>query len=257
MFRTFSFLILSCTLSFAQQQWPHPNAHAHNDYEHLRPLREALENGFNSVEADVHLQDGKLLVAHNSTTVNSSTLEKLYFLPLDSIIKSGKGSIYPGRKSAFYLMIDIKTESESTYNALKELLSHYPRLKYSTNPCAIKIFLSGERPMATIIKEGYSGFGIDGRPADVGKGFTEDIMPVISDTYRNWSVWSGNSTPTEKDLQRIKELALRVHAEGKKLRLWAIPDNEVAWDALLNAGVDLVNTDHLKELNIFLKKKGL
>jgi alkaline phosphatase len=62
---------------------------------------------------------------------------------------------------------------------------------------------------------------------------------------------------TEKDVARIKALAQRIHTEGKKLRLWAIPDNEVVWEALLNAGVDLINTDHLRELNSFLKKKGL
>jgi len=51
-------------------------------------------------------------------------------------------------------------------------------------------------------------------------------------------------------------LAKRVHTEGKKLRLWAIPDNERASEALLNAGVDLINTDKLEKLNAFLTKKG-
>jgi alkaline phosphatase len=60
-----------------------------------------------------------------------------------------------------------------------------------------------------------------------------------------------------EELQRIKALAQRVHAEGKKLRLWAIPDTETAWKVLLAAGVDLINTDHLPELNAFLTSKGL
>src|SRR5207237_4622701 len=37
------------------------HAHAHNDYEHTRPLLDALDHGFCSVEADIHLVDGKLL----------------------------------------------------------------------------------------------------------------------------------------------------------------------------------------------------
>src|ERR1043165_1062303 len=54
-------------------------AHAHNDYEHTRPLWDALAQGFCSVEADIHLVDGKLLVAHDARDVNSErTLEKLY-----------------------------------------------------------------------------------------------------------------------------------------------------------------------------------
>ncbi len=82
-------------------------------------------------------------------------------------------------------------------------------------------------------------------------------MPIVSDAYQNWSTWKGDSKLSEKDFQRVKALAQRVHAEGKRLRLYAIPDNEVAWEALLNAGVDLINTDHLQQLNAFLKRKGL
>jgi glycerophosphoryl diester phosphodiesterase len=256
MYRPFFLLFFSCIQCLAQGQWPHPNAHAHNDYMHLRPLREALENGFSSVEADVHLQKGKLLVAHDHATTHSPTLERLYFIPLDSIIKSNGGVVYTGSKTPLYLMIDVKTESESTYQALKELLSHYPRLHCTSEACAVKIFLSGERPLATIMNEGYTGFGIDGRPDDVGKGLPVDLMPVISDNYKNWSTWKGK-TPDDKDLERIKALAQRVHAEGKKLRLWAIPDQELAWRELLNAGVDLINTDHLPVLNKFLTNKGL
>ena len=43
---------------------PLPAAHAHNDYWHERPLHDALERGFCSVEADVFLVDGQLLVGH-------------------------------------------------------------------------------------------------------------------------------------------------------------------------------------------------
>jgi len=257
MYRSFFLLFFSCAGCFAQGPWPHPNAHAHNDYVHLRPLREALENGFASVEADVHLQHGKLLVAHDRTNADSPTLERLYFIPLDSLVKSNNGSVYAGSKTPFYLMIDIKTEGEATYQALKELLSHYPRLQCKPGSCAIKIFLSGERPLAVMMKEGYAGFGIDGRPEDIGKETAVDLMPVISDTYKNWSTWKAQTPPEYKDLQRIKDLAKRVHAEGKKLRLWAIPDNESSWQELLNAGVDFINTDHLHELNIFLTNKGL
>ena len=42
---------------------PLANAHAHNDYEHDRPLLDALDEGFTSIEADVFLVEGQLLVA--------------------------------------------------------------------------------------------------------------------------------------------------------------------------------------------------
>jgi hypothetical protein len=42
-----------------------PLAHAHNDYEHARPLDDALALGFPSVEADVWLRDGAIAVSHD------------------------------------------------------------------------------------------------------------------------------------------------------------------------------------------------
>jgi hypothetical protein len=93
---------LSSVACFSQGKFPHPNAHAHNDYEHPRPLKDALQNGFISVEADVHLKDGKLLVSHDSPDKNSSSLEKLYLTPLDSLLKINSGRIYKGSKTTFY-----------------------------------------------------------------------------------------------------------------------------------------------------------
>ena len=127
----------------------------------------------------------------------------------------------------------------------------------TTNACPVKIFLSGQRPLNTIVNEGYAGIGIDGRPDDLGKQYPIELMPVISDNFNNWSFWDGKNSINEKDLQRIKTLAQRVHAEGRKLRLWAIPDTEMAWKVLLDTGVDLINTDHLPELNAYLTRSGL
>ncbi len=249
-------IILICYF-LAEAQVVHVNAHAHNDYEHKYPLKEALKNGFISVEADVHWQQEKLLVAHNKVTALSPSLEALYLKPLDSLITINKGSIYSNYIGSFYLMIDIKTESESTYRALAELLNRYPQLLCVPSSCAVKIFLSGERPIKTITQEGYKGIGIDGRPENIGKGYDHNLMPVISDSYKNWAHWNGRSKLKPNDLQKISQLAVRIHKEGKKLRLWATPDTEIAWQALLDVGVDLINTDHLQELNLFLKSKDI
>lgn len=55
------------TLSPARVAWP--QAHAHNDYRHEQPLREALACGFTSVEADVHLVDGELYLGQLGSVV--------------------------------------------------------------------------------------------------------------------------------------------------------------------------------------------
>lgn len=252
----FRFVVLMSVQPWASdaQEFPHPQAHAHNDYEHVRPLFDALSNGFMSVEADVHLKDGALLVAHNRLGKRSRTLRELYLKPLDSLLEKN-GSIYPGHRGTFLLMIDCKTESESTLRAIQKELSVFPSLLCRQSGCPVQVFLSGNRALETMTQEMYNGIALDGRPDDLGRGFSVEMMPVVSDNYGKWCRWDGRSEPNAGDLDRIRELAGRVHAEGKKLRLWAIPDNERTWTMLLSVGVDLINSDRLEELHRFLETK--
>lgn len=261
-FTHLSAIVCACVLSgcisgpaLSQNSFPHDQAHAHNDYEHQRPLLDALSYGFMSVEADVHLSGGKLFVAHDKPGVGAPQLETAYLLPLDSILKRNGGRIFSEHARPFFLMIDIKTRAVPTYRAIRNLLQKYPELMCGRTDCPVKVFLSGNRPMEEMMREGYEGIGLDGRPADLGKGYSAEMMPVISDRYNNWSTWDGASLPA--DLERVAELAKQVHREGKLLRLWAAPDDSAAWNALLEAGVDMINSDKLKSLHEFLSGRGV
>jgi hypothetical protein len=254
-----AFLFFIFTFSFgtvvSQPSFPHPHGHAHNDYEHARPLFDALRFGFTSVEADVHLVDGQLLVSHNMPKRDAPTFQSLYLDPLDSLLKANDGKIYPHFAGTFYLMIDFKTEAEATGRALLNVIKNFPALRCEKH-CPVKLFISGHRPINLFINEGFQGLALDGRPYDLGKGFSAEQMPVISDPFSNWCTWKADGPPPADEMNRIRELVARIHAEGKKLRLWAIPDNVKMWDALLNAGVDLINTDRLEELHVFLSNRG-
>src|SRR4051812_6754640 len=89
---------------------PLANAHAHNDYLHSRPLFDALDNGFTSVEADIYLVDGNLLVGHNRDALKPErTLESLYLAPLAERVHQNGGHVYPNT-TRFFLLIDIKDD---------------------------------------------------------------------------------------------------------------------------------------------------
>lgn len=120
----FLFFIIGCT---ATKVVPLKNAHAHNDYEHERPLFYALDNHFISVEADVYLIDNELYVSHEPPEYldASKTLEALYLKPLQNKINHNNGYVYKGHKGFFYLMVDIKSEASSSYIKLKQTLKKY------------------------------------------------------------------------------------------------------------------------------------
>src|SRR4051794_11488643 len=97
----------------ARAQSPLDRAHAHNDYQHVRPLLDALHHGFGSVEADIYLVDGALLVAHDRDSVRADrTLEALYLAPLRAWTASHTGHVYPGRPP-LTLLIDVKSQADS------------------------------------------------------------------------------------------------------------------------------------------------
>lgn len=92
----FFFIVTLFAIVPAFAQTPLPNAHAHNDYEHARPLLDALDHGFCSVEADIYLVDGALLVAHDRKDVKPERmLQSLYLDPLRERVKTNNGRVYP------------------------------------------------------------------------------------------------------------------------------------------------------------------
>lgn len=252
----FAFVIIQSGIA---QVVPLPHAHAHNDYHHERPLLDALSYGFTSVEADVLLIDGELYVGHDMPQGKHSlpTLEETYLQPLQRIVHNHRGKVYPDYEGDFYLMIDIKTDAEATYALLKEELAKYqPMLTYVENgefhKGAVTVFLSGNRPIATVQQESKSLVAIDGRPEDLGQGYSSTLMPFISQHFRGVVNWDGEGEIPAQELQKLTELTTKAHLEDKRVRLWASPENEKVWEVLIQAEADLINTDKLAELRTFL-----
>ena len=113
--RTICGLILSLAPAFdalaaegGDEPRPLPVAHAHNDYLHKRPLLDALSHGFCSAEADIFLVEGRLLVAHERSSLDKArTLKALYLDPLRQRTRKNSGRVHKGGP-VFTLLIDIK-----------------------------------------------------------------------------------------------------------------------------------------------------
>lgn len=238
----------------------HPKAHAHNDYYHKRPLLDALSHGFLSVEADILLVKGELYVGHGRLEVKPGrTLEKLYLKPLLERVQKHKGRVLPGG-AGFTLHIDIKTDAEKTYAVLRHKLARYASMLTCVKDGkqkkgAVTVIISGNRPKATIAAEKVRYCGIDGRLSDLDSDWPAHLLPLISDHWgRNFS-WRGSGPMPAAELDKLKKIIHKAHKARRKVRFWAIPHEPALWQVLLDAGVDFINVDDLKKLDLFLRKQ--
>jgi len=241
----------------ASAQKPLPNAHAHNDYEHKRPLLDALEHGFCSVEADIYLVDGELLVGHDPEDLKPGrTLQKLYLDPLRKRVKINKGQVFAGKKTEFTLLIDIKSDGKQTYRALNKVLSKYEDLLTSTRDGvttkrAVTAIISGNRAKDMISADNPRFAGIDGRLEDLKSDLGQHLLPLISDNWKNHFKWKGEGEMPAAERQKLEATVEQAHASGRRIRFWATPEKVTVWRELRAARVDFIGTDDLPGLQRF------
>jgi glycerophosphoryl diester phosphodiesterase len=241
---------------------PLTRAHAHNDYEHPRPLLDALEQGFCSVEADVWLVEGRLLVSHNLADAQPQrTLEALYLRPLQERAERQGGRVFPGGPSVT-LLIDVKSEATNTWLALRDVLQRHEKLftrfhadRTETN--AVTVIVSGNRARELMLADTNRLAGYDGRLDDLETPSSPHFIPLISDNWLKqfeWKARAGDGPMPAAERHKLISLVQRAHGQGRRLRLWAAPDNARAWAELQSTGVDLINTDDLAGLAKFLRR---
>lgn len=245
---------------------PLPHAHAHNDYRHARPLLDALEHGFTSVEADVFLVGDKLCVAHDRPEIDPErTLRRLYLDPLRARVQVRNGHVYAER-SRFLLLVDVKSEAEPTYRRLHETLAEYRDIVTSFEPQgrqdrAVLVIVSGNRSLELMRSQSARYAGYDGRLTDLGSAVSADLVPLISDRWSSHFRWRGDGPIPTAERETLSDVVEQAHAKGRLVRFWATPDEPTPartalWRQLREAKVDLINTDDLQGLRRFLLQHG-
>ena len=237
-----------------------PGAHAHNDYYHKRPLWDALERGFASIEADVFLVDGRLLVGHYRHELRPErTLESLYLEPLRKHVQAHGGRVFAGGER-LTLLVDFKTQGLAAYAVLNELLGNYEELVSTANDEAdagpVQVVVTGDRPMEAIRHDAKRRLVLDGRLGDLELDLPVDVMPLVSESWTSHFTWRGQGKMPDAERQRLREMVARVHEAGHALRFWATPDDPAMWKELQAAGVDLIGADDLEALREFLGRRA-
>lgn len=226
------------------------NVHSHNDYEQRIPFYLAYNEGFGSVEADIFLQDNKLLVAHNVKELRADrTLEALYLDPIRTCIEKNHGHVFADSTRQLQLLIDVKRDSVRTLDKLVAVLQQYPSLIH--NP-SVKFVITGNRPDQSLFVTYPAYIQFDG---ELYKDYSTAALTKIvlfSDDFKSYSHWNGKGNIPAKEWAVLQAAVSKAHTLNKPVRFWDAPDFINAWYQFMHLQVDYINTDRIVPLSTFL-----
>lgn len=255
--------------------------HSHNDYWRQVPLFEALSLGIKGLEADCHLVDGELYVAHMGADVHKNrTLRSLYLDPLTSILTNQNSPNYLALNSAIngvwdvnkteglVLMTDLKTEGFATLAAVQEQLEPLRQKGWLTYwngttivPGPITHVGTGNTPFAGVLNSSYSN-------STYRSVFFDAPLDELSSNKYNASnsyyasvsihqVFAGKAKIphdglTKAQLATVKAQIDRAATLGLVSRYWDLPAWPVSrritvWEQLESLGVGMLNVDAIEE----------
>lgn len=250
-------LSLAAFTMSAEGIYPTSLIHSHNDYRREVPFYQAYSQHVYSIEADVFLKDGKLLVGHDIEELDETmTLESLYVNPLITLFDRNGGKPYADG-SPLQLMIELKSETEPALEAVVALLSRRRDVfDPEINPAAVSIVITGRVPEPQHFDKYPEFVGFDGGlDVDYTPGQLERIA-LVSLNFRDYSNWNGKGSLVIDESRRVREAISRVHSLGKPIRFWNAPESITAYYTFYNYGVDYFNTDYPEICTDFFNDPG-
>lgn len=243
--------IFSLTAIAQQKVFTSSNAHSHNDYLHPVPFYTAYNAGFGSIEVDIFPVNGILCVAHSKNEIQASlTLKNLY---LDPLLAKLTTINFPPIK----LLVDIKEDYVLSLDLLlREIEPHKQWLSTPNKSKSLTILISGKRPIPTEYKT-YPDYIFFDDDLKLPHTILEwKRVGQVSLQFTKFSTWKGKGSMEPKDKKMLKQVIDSVHMAGKTIRFWAAPDTEASWILQMELGVDLIGTDKVDELAVFLRRKS-
>ncbi len=226
------------------------NIHAHNDYDHNIPFTQAYALQLGSIEADVLWVHDTLFVAHSLKELKRNVLfETSYLQKLNEGVMANKRHAYAGKSQVLQLLIDIKTDSIQTLDAVINSIRKFPSL---VNNRSIRFVITGNQTPAEEFSKYPSFIMFDGKLNDAAHLKQLKRIGLFSADFSKYSKWKGTGDIPGNDLAVIKKDIAMAHSLHKQIRFWGVPDNQYTWEMMMQLGVDYINTDHIADVAKFL-----
>jgi len=247
-----------------------PIAHSHNDYLQKRPLYEAIELGFGSIEIDICLTNKKeLKVAHIPWFLGrKKDIEELYFAPIAKMIEEKDPRFNYNSQFPLNLLIDFKKNADSTYKYLKVVFIKYE--KYITQYCKGKVVyegplvinITGNQPWNALMRDSITYALMDGPiwltdPNINERGFYDidtnrlKFMGRAANDYQSLMAFKKHFKNDEEFYKSVKSNIKIYNDHGLMTRFHGVPNNEKAWMMIAKCGTNWFNVDKLKRFKEF------
>ncbi|KAG6845772.1 hypothetical protein H0H87_003826 [Tephrocybe sp. NHM501043] len=263
--------------------------HSHNDFadEHTKdwrdvPLLTAISFGVQSVEADVWLVDGQLLVGHEKAALTRErTLDSLYIQPLLNILAQQNpvdkfnvnqtkpnGVFDTSSGTSLQLLVDMKTDGTQTLPFVLKALEPLRKANYLTTATQgilsngpITAIGTGNTPLEGIKmlepRDLFFDAPLNGLTnSSIDAAWDATLAPIASVDYEAVVGWNGIQEISEEQRSIIINFVQTAHSRGIKARFWDTPGWPVqsrnrVWQELLNDGADWLNADDLETASKF------
>ena len=184
----------------------------------------------------------------------------MYLKPLVEIIKE-RGYLY--KETPLILMMDFKTNSDSTLPLLleaikpyQEYFSYYDKGADSVILKDLQLVISGRGFSYSQVENDDSIFVfLDGGVSACETNFPSKLVPRGSARYGGIFSWKGKGDMPEKELEKLRSMVAEAALCNKRLRFYAMPANERIWKVFLNEGAYWINVDNILRFHTFLENK--
>lgn len=240
-----------------------PNFVSTQEFKTDKDIWPTFTQGVVNYEAKIMYIYGEVYVTTempDSANHNLPTFRDTYLLPIYSQYKKNHGKVHANYDDEMYLFVDIKYDPKKTYNKIWEQLSPYHEmLTYRVGPQwhegKLKVIFVGNAPMRAFQQERVCFVAAQGTIADLDKNYDNKVMPLIGIDFEKDLEWNGVGKMPFEEYRDFKNIILKAHKQGKKVRVYNIPEQEAIWDVLYIAGVDMISGSDPVKFHQFLESK--
>lgn len=232
--------------------------HSHNDYLQTAPFWQAYSQKVHSVEADVFLEDGVLLVGHDPEDLSPEmTFEDLYVRPAVAVFLRNGGRAWKDYDGTLQLMVELKSDAEPELDAVVSMLSQWPEVfDTEINPDAVRVVVTGNVPSPEDFSRYPEWISFDG---DLGQEYTPgqlERIALFSADFGNYSSWNGKGSLIPEEGAAVRAAVEKAHGMDRPIRFWNAPEGVTVYYTFYDMGIDYINTDHPEACAAFFSDFG-